>query len=315
MDSFRGSVPPIFISFYLEKESTDITATVNMSTSDQPATALEQLQEPQSLARTVDSPRSAYSEPDEYAFAEALVQRIESKQIQPEEGLDSSTTRVQADAQRSDYRSSSLKWKRQPSHQWLITSGVGGASTPFESRKAIQVTLNPEVYQLLCPKLMIQLISESLEIPLQSGKVTVQERRLSFQSPSRRQGALTQPLLLRQLAQQRRILWQLNKVVRTPPCSKWRNRLWRRNLKLLSGPRRPKRANGYPSAESPCAKNFSVRLGGTRLFISGPADPLHNLYMVWCHYCKKNISIERRAPSKSPIEAPRTRSKVAIKTT
>ena len=27
-----------------------------------------------------------------------------------------------------------------------------------------------------------------------------------------------------------------------------------------------------------------------RFFIAGPADPLHNPHMVWCHICKKNIS-------------------------
>ena len=32
----------------------------------------------------------------------------------------------------------------------------------------------------------------------------------------------------------------------------------------------------------------------TRSFISGPADPLHNPHMVWCHMCKKNFSIKTK---------------------
>ena len=36
------------------------------------------------------------------------------------------------------------------------------------------------------------------------------------------------------------------------------------------------------------------KIGRTRSFISGPADPLHNPHMVWCHICKKNISVKTK---------------------
>ena len=42
----------------------------------------------------------------------------------------------------------------------------------------------------------------------------------------------------------------------------------------------------------PMKEEFFSKLGWTRSFITGPADPLHNPYMVWCHICKKNISVK-----------------------
>ena len=54
---------------------------------------------------------------------------------------------------------------------------------------------------------------------------------------------------------------------------------------------RPKRASrrGVPMREE-----FFSKIGWTRSFISGPADPLHNPHMVWCHMCKKNFSIKTK---------------------
>ena len=43
-------------------------------------------------------------------------------------------------------------------------------------------------------------------------------------------------------------------------------------------------------------KKIYAKIGWTRSFISGPADPLHNPHMVSCHKCKKNISIRRKGP-------------------
>ena len=39
----------------------------------------------------------------------------------------------------------------------------------------------------------------------------------------------------------------------------------------------------------PMREEFFSKIGWTRSFISGPADPLHNPHMVWCHICKKNF--------------------------
>ena len=44
----------------------------------------------------------------------------------------------------------------------------------------------------------------------------------------------------------------------------------------------------------PMREEFFSEIGWTRSFISVPADPLHNPCMVWCHICKKNISIKTK---------------------
>ena len=41
-------------------------------------------------------------------------------------------------------------------------------------------------------------------------------------------------------------------------------------------------------------EEFFSKIRWTRFFISGPADPLHNPFMVWCHICKKNFSIRTK---------------------
>ena len=46
----------------------------------------------------------------------------------------------------------------------------------------------------------------------------------------------------------------------------------------------------------PMREEFFSKTGWTRSFISGPADPVHNPLMVWCHICKKNFSIKSKAP-------------------
>ena len=46
----------------------------------------------------------------------------------------------------------------------------------------------------------------------------------------------------------------------------------------------------------PMREEFFSKIGWTRSFISGPADPLHNPHMVWCHICKKNFSIKSKGP-------------------
>ena len=46
----------------------------------------------------------------------------------------------------------------------------------------------------------------------------------------------------------------------------------------------------------PMREEFFCKIGWTRSFISGPADPLHNPHMVWCHICKKNFSIKSKGP-------------------
>ena len=62
----------------------------------------------------------------------------------------------------------------------------------------------------------------------------------------------------------------------------------RRNKK-----RRPSK-RGVPMREEIFAK-----IGWTRSFIFGPADPVHNPHMVWCHMCKKKFSIRTNGPFES----------------
>ena len=41
-------------------------------------------------------------------------------------------------------------------------------------------------------------------------------------------------------------------------------------------------------------EEFFKKIGWTRSFNSGPADPIHNPLMVWCHVCKRNVSINTK---------------------
>ena len=43
-------------------------------------------------------------------------------------------------------------------------------------------------------------------------------------------------------------------------------------------------------------EEFFAKIRWTRSFISGPADPVHNPHMVWCHMCKKTFSIRSKGP-------------------
>ena len=44
----------------------------------------------------------------------------------------------------------------------------------------------------------------------------------------------------------------------------------------------------------PMREEFFRKIGWARSFISGPADPVHNPLMVWCHICKRNFSIKTK---------------------
>ena len=52
-----------------------------------------------------------------------------------------------------------------------------------------------------------------------------------------------------------------------------------------------KKKRRAPQRGIPMREEFFAKIGWTRSFISGPADPLHNPLMVWCHMCKKKFSI------------------------
>ena len=56
----------------------------------------------------------------------------------------------------------------------------------------------------------------------------------------------------------------------------------------------PKKSKRQPQRGVPMREEFFAKIGWTCSFISGPADPLHNPYMVWCHMCKKNFSIRSK---------------------
>ena len=49
-----------------------------------------------------------------------------------------------------------------------------------------------------------------------------------------------------------------------------------------------------PQRGVPMRKECFAKIGWTRSFISGPADPIHNPHMVWCHICEKNFSIRTK---------------------
>ena len=50
-----------------------------------------------------------------------------------------------------------------------------------------------------------------------------------------------------------------------------------------SSSKQPKKKKRGHTRGVPMNEEFFSKIGWTRSFISGPADPLHNPYMVWCH--------------------------------
>ena len=63
---------------------------------------------------------------------------------------------------------------------------------------------------------------------------------------------------------------------------------------VSSSDKLPKKKRRGHTRGVPMKEEFFSKIGSTRSFISGPADPLHNPYMVWCHICKKIISVKTK---------------------
>ena len=61
-----------------------------------------------------------------------------------------------------------------------------------------------------------------------------------------------------------------------------------------SNSKRQKKERRASQRGIPMREKFFAKIGWTRSFISGPADPLHNPLMVWCHMCRKNFSIKTK---------------------
>ena len=66
------------------------------------------------------------------------------------------------------------------------------------------------------------------------------------------------------------------------------------NANIVPKPKRGQEKTADHTARSPDERGVFAEIGWTRSFISGPADPLHNPCMVWCHICKMNISIKTK---------------------
>ena len=90
MDSFQGSIPPNFISFRLENQTTEVVSTpadpsANASTVNSPTDMGSQIQgpiTPQDVpcrqAEDVASTHSADSDPDVATYAESMVRQLEN---------------------------------------------------------------------------------------------------------------------------------------------------------------------------------------------------------------------------------------------
>ena len=65
-------------------------------------------------------------------------------------------------------------------------------------------------------------------------------------------------------------------------------------VKGPTGRKLPNKSRRLASRGVPMREEFFAKIGWTRSFISGPADPVHNPHMVWCHMCKKNFSIRSK---------------------
>ena len=93
MDSFRGSIPPNFISFRLENQTTEVVdvpaePTATTSAASPPTETGPQIQNPGvsqelslSRAEDVTSTHSADSDPDVTLYAESMVQRMQQAQL------------------------------------------------------------------------------------------------------------------------------------------------------------------------------------------------------------------------------------------
>ena len=93
MDSFRGSIPPNFISFRLENQTTEVVSSPadlpnNVPTVNPPTEQGRQVQNPVSSQETlrsraddVTSTHSADSDPDVTAYAENMVRQLEGAQV------------------------------------------------------------------------------------------------------------------------------------------------------------------------------------------------------------------------------------------
>ena len=60
------------------------------------------------------------------------------------------------------------------------------------------------------------------------------------------------------------------------------------------GKKEAKTTRKPPRRGVPLREEFFAKIGWTRCFVSGPADPLYNPLMVWCHVCKCNFSIKTK---------------------
>ena len=77
----------------------------------------------------------------------------------------------------------------------------------------------------------------------------------------------------------------------------------RQDTTLLEIKRQAQEANTAKSKKRKGNKRLTRRripmreeIRWTRSFISGPAYRLHNPHMVWCHVCKKKVSIKSKGP-------------------
>ena len=94
MAFFQVSVPPNIIPFCLENQTKEKSATPNLPPTNHLDAVEDPFAEPK-MAKAVESPRSADSEPDVNAFAEAMVQQMESKQASTQEETILADTRYQ----------------------------------------------------------------------------------------------------------------------------------------------------------------------------------------------------------------------------
>ena len=67
-----------------------------------------------------------------------------------------------------------------------------------------------------------------------------------------------------------------------------------RKSRTTTKTQRQKRIKRTTHRGVPMREEFFAKIGWTRSFISGPADPIHNPLMVWCHICKRNFSIRSK---------------------
>ena len=301
MDSFQGSIPLTFISFYLDNQTPETSDQLDPTVSTQPQTEPEPSTSRQAggllpehsgraraVLKTYFGETNAFRQPPgqtTVTFAEPQVYHL--LRVLTDETLRMSYTTIErmildavrgspkvapsrtshfqigaraqtpyrcADSDSSDAESGGLPAACSEDQNTTDCGELGDSSSFGESDCAGEMALISATFEAFNRKST----AETTSVPAQTGGV---------QSSSQETDHSSQDVTLSEVRE------RTLKIRDRQPSKKTA---------------KPKRT---PQRGVPMREEFFAKIGWTRSFISGPADPIHNPCMVWCHICKKNFSI------------------------